>query len=104
MHVKAFFWGRLTSSHSRSDNAQFASEAHRGPEDSALTLLHVATKHIKSPEAYARIESIDLSSAFKAIRIDRVLNMLSKLDTDGRLALRIKDFLYDPPRARPRLR
>ena len=64
---RVILW-RLTSPHGQLDNLQFASKAQRGTEDATLRLVHMVTKHIQHPEAYARILFIDFSSAFITIR------------------------------------
>ncbi len=86
----------LPNSH-LSDQLQFAYKAQRGTEDATLTLLHVISKHIQHPGAFARILFIDFSSAFNTVRIYILLDRLLKLDSNGHLVLWIKDFLADRP-------
>lgn len=80
-----------------SDQLQFAYKAQIGTEDATLTLLHVISKHIQHPGAFARISFIDLSSAFNTVKTDILLDRLLKRDTSGHLVLWIKDFLTDSP-------
>lgn len=76
--------GRLPNSH-LSDQLQVAYKAQRGTEDATLTLLHVISKHIRHPGAFARILFTDFSSAFNTVRIYILLDRLLKLDANGTL-------------------
>lgn len=76
--------GYLRDTH-LSDQLQFTYKAQKGTEDAILTLLHVISKHIQYPGAFARILFIVFSSAFNTVRTDILLDRLLKLDTNGSL-------------------
>ena len=45
------------------DPYQFAYRHHRGTDDVITSIVHMVTKHLENPRAYARLLFIDFSSA-----------------------------------------
>ena len=55
---------------------QFAYSTNRSTEDTILTLLHHANKHLVKPKSYVRLLFLDFSSTFNTILLHFMLKKL----------------------------
>lgn len=64
------------------DPYQFAYRHHRGTDDAINSIVHMVTKHLENPKAYARLLFVDFSSAFNTLQPHILLNILNQLNVN----------------------
>ncbi|XP_061751164.1 probable RNA-directed DNA polymerase from transposon BS isoform X2 [Nerophis ophidion] len=79
------------------DPHQFAYRANRSTEDAIAVALHSALNHLEQQQSYVRTLSVDYSSAFNTIILDRLCNKLDTLGLPPLTSAWIRDFLSDRP-------
>ncbi len=80
------------------DLLQFAYKPKRGVEDTSLTLLEIATRHLDLLNSLVWILFMDFTSAFNTVNIGLLLESIQRLWVDTSLVLWIKDFFKDRPK------
>lgn len=81
------------------DPHQYAYRANRSTDDAINTALHTVLRHLEHPGTYARLLSIDYSSAFNTILSNRLFHKMTDLGIQHNICLWIKNFLTKRPQS-----